>query len=145
MHTKIVKQIAHDLDDATVNKFVHRKIAGIQILLLTLSDDDDMHSVRKHLKDISYAIRIFNHEWEIPFPVVAWENEKLLNEAAIQLGNYNDLCTAISFLNWLQKGELPGNEIDDLQKLNQLLSQEKEREMQKLSIQLHGLKLVSNF
>ncbi|HKH61798.1 MAG TPA: CHAD domain-containing protein [Flavitalea sp.] len=142
---QIIDAITTDLEEYTIREFVHRKVATIQILLLGLSDDDDIHSIRKHIKDILYSIRIFEHDWHIPFPIVAWENEERLENISTQLGDYCDRCEALAFLKYGLDLKPSRNETATIQIIQEILQQEKNAEMKKLIAQLHELNLISDF
>ncbi len=92
------KKLPAYLQDATIRKFVHRKVAAIQILLLAVDRDEELHAIRKHLKDLIYVIKIFDNDWGLSFPFAAWRSEKTLNDVAVALGEFNDRCIALSFL-----------------------------------------------
>lgn len=142
---QISDAITNDLEECTIREFVHRKVATIRILLLGLSDDDDIHSIRKHIKDILYSIRIFEHEWHVPFPIVAWENADGLEETSTQLGDYRDRCEALDFLKYGLDLEAAKNETAAIQTIQEILQEDKNEAMKKLIAQLHELKLNSNF
>ena len=111
MRASIIACLPAELSNHIIEKFLQLKVSAINLILLAIkNDDDDLHTIRKHLKDIVYNIKIFTTEWGIPFPVVAWKNEKRLLEIADALGNYNDLCIALSFLNNSIIYPLPQNE-----------------------------------
>jgi CHAD domain-containing protein len=94
----ISKELPRQLHDETVKKFMHQKIAAIHIVLLAADNEEDLHTIRKQLKDSIYTIRIFENDWGIPFPVSGWKSEKELSDMASTLGDFNDRCLAISLL-----------------------------------------------
>lgn len=133
------------LQDATIRKFIHRKIAAIQIILLAVDKEEELHAIRKHLKDIFYIIRIFENDWGLSFPIAAWRSEKALNEATTSLGDFNDRCIALSLLEEEQLEALPGEEKELLRQWRQVLLQEKEVHQQEVLKQVRALELISNF
>ena len=141
----ILRAATKDLKQSTVREFLHRKVATVQILLIVRSDDDDIHSIRKHLKDILYSIRLFEHEWHIPFPIVAWESEEKLEAISNHLGDYCDRCKALSFLRYGLDLHLPENESHSIQIILEILQQEKDVELEKLLVQIQELNLISDF
>jgi CHAD domain-containing protein len=142
---QIVDAITTDLEQSTIREFVHRKVATIKILLLGLSDDEDIHSIRKHIKDILYSVRIFEHEWHIPFPIVAWKNEDSLEEISTRLGDYCNRCEALAFLRYGLDLAPSQNEIAAIQTIQEIVQHEKNEELKKLMAELHELNLVSDF
>jgi len=141
----ISRHLPRELHDETIRKFVHKQISGIQIILLAIEDDEHLHSIRKHLKDLIYNIRVFEEEWGIKFPSPAWKSEKTLNETATALGDYNDECIALYYLSDRFLHHLPENEKEMLARLKQRWTREKEIHKQELIERLRKLKLVSDF
>ena len=86
------------LHDAAIRQFVNRKVASIHILMLAAEREEDLHEVRKNLKDLVHGARIFDHDLLIPFPFPAWKNEKPIHDMAEKLGDFNDQCITVSFL-----------------------------------------------
>lgn len=146
---KVIEHITHDLpaslEDVAIRKFIHRKVAAVQVILLALEKDKELHTVRKQLKDIIYNIRIFDSDWGISFPVTAWRSEKRLNDTAAMLGDFNDRCIALSFLSDNIINPLPEGERGALSSWRSALLQEKEVCKQQMIAQLSQLHLISNF
>lgn len=146
---KLIGNITHELpaslEDAAIRRFIHRKVAAVQVILLALEKDQELHTIRKQLKDIIYNIKIFDSDWGISFPVTAWRSEKRLNDTAAMLGDFNDRCIALSFLSESITDPLPESERTGLRQWRATLLQEKEVFKQQLIEQLAQLHLVSNF
>ena len=146
---KAIDNIMHGLpqalEDVAIRKFIHRKVAAVKVILLALEKDDELHTVRKQLKDIIYNIRIFDSDWGISFPVTAWRSEKRLNDTATMLGDFNDRCIGLSFLSEPVTDTLPETEKAALITWRSALLQEKEVVKQQMIEQLSHLHLVSNF
>lgn len=146
---KAIENITHELpaslEDVTIRKFIHRKVAAVQVILLALEKDKELHTVRKQLKDIIYNICIFDSDWGISFPVTAWRSEKRLDDTAAMLGDFNDRCIALSFLSAQVIDTLPDTEKTALRAWRSAMLQEKELFKQKMIEQLSQLHLVSNF
>jgi CHAD domain-containing protein len=141
----ITDELPGRLDDIAIRKFIHRKVASVQFILLALEKDKELHTVRKQLKDIIYNIRIFDKDWGISFPVSAWRSEKRLDDTATMLGDFNDLCIALSFLSESEIVYLPEDEKATLKEWRSTLLQEKEAFRQRMIEQLSQLHLISNF
>ncbi|NII25053.1 CHAD domain-containing protein [Pseudoflavitalea sp. X16] len=146
---KALDHITHalpaSLNDAAIRKFIHHKVAAVQVILLALEKDKELHTIRKQLKDIIYNIRIFDSDWGISFPVTAWRSEKRLQDTAAMLGDFNDRCIALSFLSEEIIDTLPEAEKDVLQAWRLEMGEEKEMFKQQMIGQLSQLHLVSNF
>ena len=141
----IAKELPRQLHDETVKKFMHQKVAAIHIVLLAADNEEDLHTIRKQLKDIIYTIRIFEHDWGIPFPVNGWKSEKELSDMASTLGNFNDRCHALSLL---QSGYPIACDEDEkivLQQLHDNWLRQKETQQQQLLQQVRELRMEHAF
>ena len=145
----VINKITHDLpsalEDAAIRKFIHLKVASVQVILLALEKDKEFHTIRKQLKDIIYNIRIFQSDWGISFPIAAWRSEKRLNDTATMLGDFNDRCIAFSFLSEDIIDTLPEEEKSILKTWRTTILQEKEAFKQRAVEQVSHLGLISNF
>ena len=139
----LFQHIKSELDDDQVKKFIHRKIAALQILLLVPDHDVEVHSIRKHLKDVTYSIRLFRKEWGIDFPVVAWKSEKQMNDVGEALGDYNDDCTLLTFLSHID--DVPDDERQALDTIRMTVEDRKKTQLQVLQNRLRNLQLNSSF
>jgi len=141
----ITDELPAELGDDTVKKFIHRKVATIQIILLAVETEKELHTIRKQLKDIIYDIKIFQNDWGISFPVIAWKSEKLLNDMTTKLGNFNDLCATLGFLKPFTHHEIPPEEREYIETKRQEIQQQLEQEKHVLLEQVQHLHLNSNF
>jgi len=129
------------LSVAIVKQFLQQRITAIRLILLAPDTDKSLHSIRKHVKDIIYNVRTFTNQWGIPFPVVAWKNEKLLAEVADELGKYNDRCSILSFVEPEVIDQLPSEEKEQLSAVRALWTSEKEKVRIELVQQVCALEL----
>lgn len=144
INKSLLDELPSSLKDDTVKKFVHRKVAAIRLILLAVETEKELHTIRKQLKDIIYNIKIFQSDWGIPFPIIAWKSEKQLNDMATRLGDFNDLVLRISLLK-TAPGSLPPGELKYvLDKREELQRQEAEYKKALLE-QVLQLQLNSNF
>jgi len=135
----ITGEMPRQLHDDTVTKFMQQKVAAIHIILIAADDENDLHAIRKQLKDIIYVRRLYEQDWEIPFPANPWKSEKELNDLASTLGDFNDRCLAVS---WLQSGyeeACDAAEKDILQGLYRDEFQQKEKQKLLLLQEVRGL------
>lgn len=143
---KTIRQhLPSNMRDNTIRKFIHGKVAAIHIILLAVERVNDLHSIRKHLKDIIYNIRIFKNQWGMSFPVVAWKSEKYLFDIAERLGDFNDECLALRFLHNDNSTLLPESELQIIQHWRNDRLQKKEEHQLYLMQQVQQLQLVHNF
>lgn len=98
------------LRDIAIRQFVNRKVAAIHILLIAPDREEDLHEVRKNLKDQLHVTRVFDNDWGIAFPFPPWKEEKPINEMAEKLGEFNDECITLSFLNSECQQNIPAEE-----------------------------------
>ena len=141
---KIKKYVPPFLHDEAIHRFVHRKVAAVQLILLSLENDEDLHGIRKHLKDLLYVIRVYQHEWRISFPIQAWKSEKVLNDLTTVLGDYNDLSLSFTFLE-AANYEIPDHEKSALIAIKEKLARKKVSMQQELINKVSSLKLISQF
>ena len=128
----IAKQLPPRLRNADLEQFLHLKTASINILLLVADNDTNLHSVRKHVKDVIYTKRIIEHDAGHTFPETSLGSDDQLNELATQLGNFNDRCLQVSLL---QAGEEVDRSEDEriiIDRWQQQLIQQKRTEQQQL-------------
>jgi CHAD domain-containing protein len=141
----IVKELPRQLHDETVKKFMHQKVAAIHIVLLAADNEEDLHTIRKQLKDIIYNIRIFEHDWGIPFPVNGWKSEKELSDIASTLGDFNDRCHALSLLQSGYSFTCDEDEKIALQELHDNWLRQKETQQKQLLQQVRELHMEHAF
>jgi CHAD domain-containing protein len=123
---KLRTELPDSLQEETPVKFIRVKAAAIQIIVMVADSDDDLHSIRKQLKDILYTLRIFELDWKLIFPRSVWKNEEELDALGSLLGNYNDLYIANSFLHSLEDLDLGSDARNKLLELRSHWSEKKQ-------------------
>ncbi|THU41323.1 CHAD domain-containing protein [Niastella caeni] len=141
----ITKELPRQLHDETLHKFMHQKIAAIHIVLLAADNENDLHIIRKQLKDIIYTIRVYEQDWGIPFPIKAWQSETQLNDMAGSLGDFNDRCGAISLLQAVYSDSSNDQEKIVLQDLHRHWLHLKEAQQRDLLQQVRTLNMEHSF
>ena len=141
----ITKELSPQLYQDTFKKFIQQKVAAIHIVLLAADNEEDLHAIRKHVKDIIYTTRIYEDYWGIPFPLKNWKSEKELNELASTLGDFNDRCLAVSLLQSGYSNDLGEGERNKLLALQKDWQQQKEIQQQQLLQQVHTLRMEHAF
>lgn len=132
------------LHDAAIRQFVNRQVAGTHILFIAADREEDLHEVRKNLKDLNHVSRIFDNDWAIPIPFSAWKDEKPIIDMAEKLGDFNDECITFSFLNGECLQDIPSEESDRIGIWRNMQAQQVEADKKKLleeiqQLQLHGV------
>jgi CHAD domain-containing protein len=130
----MLHRLPKSLQAETVRKFVQDKITTIQAGMVAIHHDEDLHTIRKQLKDLTYNIKTFRNDFNLPFPVSLGNSEEDLNHAVTLLGNYNDLCFAVTFLQTHKEEGLPESEAHLLEQLEKEWLEEKDAR-QKVVIQ----------
>jgi CHAD domain-containing protein len=140
------KELPRQLRNETIKHFAHQKVATIHIVLLAADNsENDLHTIRKQIKDIIYNIRIFENDLGIPFPVSGWTSEKSLTDMASRLGDFNDRCIASSLLQSGYSANCHEEEKIALQRLHKNWQQEKEVRQQQLLQQVKQLQMEHTF
>jgi CHAD domain-containing protein len=120
------------LHDAAIRQFVNRKVASIHILMLAAEKEEDLHEVRKNLKDLIHASRVFDQDLLIPFPFPAWKSEKPICDMAEKLGDFNDECITLSFLESTCQENITAEERDSVNAWRTIQCQQVEAGKKKL-------------
>jgi CHAD domain-containing protein len=137
----ILSNLPKSLRTETVKKFVQNKITAVQGGLLAIRHDEDLHTIRKQLKDLVYNIKTYRNDFKMSFPVNLGNTEEDLNHAVTLLGNYNDLCFALTFLQTHKEPSLPENETRLLEQLENEWLIEKETRQTEVIQKLTDLQL----
>lgn len=138
----IVDELPPVLHDAAIRQFVNRKVASIHILMLAAERENDLHDVRKNLKDLVHGARIFDHDLLIPFPFPAWKNEKPVLDLAEKLGDFNDECITLSLLEPECRENVAAEERDNINAWQDLQLQQVEAGKKKLLREIQQLELT---
>ncbi len=102
---KLIGRVAHAFElPGFAVYFAHQCNAVHQLLHTVPLTDDRIHAIRKILKDLIYNLDVYRKEDE--FPPGTWK-EKItayFDPLLEQLGSYQDICTALDFVEvlWLQ-------------------------------------------
>jgi CHAD domain-containing protein len=131
------------LHDAAIRRFVNRKVAAIHILMLAAEREEDLHEVRKNLKDLVHVSRIFENDWGIAFPFPAWKDEKDVNEMAEKLGDFNDECITLAFLDDDCGKNIPAEESNKINIWRNMQRQQVETDKRKLLQEIQQLHLAA--
>jgi CHAD domain-containing protein len=142
-HKNIKDELPKILHDTAIRQFVNRKVAGIHILLLAADREEDLHSMRKNLKDLLHVTRVFDHDWIIPFPFPAWKTEKPISDMADKLGDFNDECITLKFLRSECLACVPPEETDNITKWHQMQQKQIEECKKQLLHQVKNTHLQS--
>jgi CHAD domain-containing protein len=78
---KVLEKLPHSLSKETIKKFVQQKVLTIQSGMAAIHDDEDLHTIRKQLKDLIHILKIYRNDLNLPFPVTIGMSEDDLNHA----------------------------------------------------------------
>ncbi|QEC40818.1 CHAD domain-containing protein [Pseudobacter ginsenosidimutans] len=130
---KAVKEIEEglpaELTEEMVRHFIERKVATINILLLALEHEDELHAIRKALKDLVYVKKILESDLHFNYPFSEWKNDAKLEGLTTQLGELNDAHIALSFFDTKRIEEAPAEEKTAVQQIRQQWEEEKKQQM----------------
>lgn len=100
--TKNSVLIVEKIDTIHAAKFINSNCMAIMAIIMNRDFSDvNMHEVRKHLKDIFYALQELkapDKETEFNPFAIAKEEMEYFNQLLEELGNFQDACTSIALL-----------------------------------------------
>ncbi|UKJ06728.1 CHAD domain-containing protein [Solitalea lacus] len=126
----IKKELPNVIHLKAIENFVQEKITELDALIHNNhNSDDDLHLIRKKLKDLLHNFSTFEKELQRPFPVYVWNEEeiKIIKSVVAELEQFNDLCVSVSFLHQGIASEISDEEKKQLRVLLHHLSHEKEK------------------
>lgn len=130
---KIVKGIEEELPaeltEAMVRHFIQRKVATIHVLLLALEQEEELHAIRKALKDLVYVKKILESDLRFNYPFSEWNNDVKLEELTTQLGNLNDAHIALDFFDSKRMEQAPAEEQKTVLQIRHQWEEEKKQQM----------------
>ena len=97
---KIKNRLPETFDIKRVVDFAQDKITSMQVLKQTGNNkDDDIHSIRKNLKDVMYAVQMIDDSMKPSFPAVfsGGDDKNKMEQLSDQLGLFTDMSAALSF------------------------------------------------
>lgn len=128
---KSIKEIEEglpaELTEEMLRQFIQRKLAIIHILLLALEHEDELHAIRKALKDLVYVKKIVTSDLKFNYPFTEWQSDEKLEALTTQLGDLNDYHIAISFFDTKRIQDAPAEELPVLQELRRKWEEEKKQ------------------
>lgn len=92
---KILKALPGKLEKPRIKEFVENKLTVLKELLEDLSDDNQIHSIRKVFKDILYTWCFIKHYADLPKIL---SEEDTLKSLSSVLGDFMDKSIEIAFL-----------------------------------------------
>ena len=98
---KIEKKIPGALEVSVIENFAGAKMTVVSgITSRKTIRDNDLHMLRKSMKDIIYNARTFESDLSVPFVWKNWNTgkAKCFAELATYLGRFQDSCTAMAHL-----------------------------------------------
>ncbi|MGN6419649.1 MAG: CHAD domain-containing protein [Pseudobacter sp.] len=122
--SKTIKELMDELPptvtEEMLKRFIQRKVATIHVLLLALEHEEELHAIRKALKDLVYVKKILETELKYDYAFPEWQDDNKLEELTTMLGDLNDQYIALSFLNEERMQQAP---LEEQTALQQLLAQ----------------------
>lgn len=108
--------IPHKFALNSFGEFVEKKWTAIDAIILSKHfSDDNIHSIRKHLKDMFYNLNVFHGSAHDLHAQNMWKNkdEVYFEQLLTELGNFQDKCTSIAFMKtyWLNNLSLNNKQL----------------------------------
>jgi CHAD domain-containing protein len=114
----IISNLPAQLSPENIKVFIRQKEAIINILLSAAQlTNDDLHTVRKNVKDVLYVIKALKEDAERP-ELVSFLRDNEIKKATVlaeELGKFIDTCMAVSFVKPSRLNEINGAERKQLQ------------------------------
>ncbi|HSC38476.1 MAG TPA: CHAD domain-containing protein [Chitinophagaceae bacterium] len=104
---KTTEQLPIQLRAATVQLFFRQKKEAIGHIIEKGSfEPDELHTIRKNIKDILYTTRIYTEDAGNALPPGSWKAGELesLEALADELGKYNDIGSSLAYLQHISTG-----------------------------------------
>lgn len=93
----LIQDINHKLSDKAIGQYMVQKKKELEaFFLLPYLSDDDLHGLRKMLKDLLYSLGYVKAH--INLLPAFFTDKKNIEELANRLGDFYDLCMAVAFL-----------------------------------------------
>lgn len=127
---EIVEGLPSALTEEMVRQFIQRKVATIHVLLLALEHEEELHAIRKALKDLVYVKKLLVNDLAFNYPFDEWMNDDKLEKLTTQLGELNDQHIALGFFDPKRMGEVASGEKPMVEEIRQQWELEKTQMMQ---------------
>ncbi|MNK20206.1 CHAD domain protein [compost metagenome] len=102
----MTKRAPDRLSKKRIDRFIHQKSGAIDRLIGTKVQDTQLHALKKHLKDVSYSLKIFHIPLQNYFPIAGKANIAELNQFSDILNDYLDCVVGINLLSTALAGKL---------------------------------------
>lgn len=102
----IEEQLPGQLTKKILEKFIRKKSEAINELLKTNMSDDNLHSVRKSLKDILYNLKPFHSDIQKYLPIAGKNDFQQLNDLSNTLNKHQEYVVDLSLVNTALSGDL---------------------------------------
>jgi hypothetical protein len=138
---EIEEELPSELTDEMVRHFIQRKVATIHVLLLALEHEEELHAIRKALKDLVYVKKILS-EAGFKYSFGEWKDDEKLEALTTQLGELNDQHIALGFFDTKRMEEAPPDEEPILQEIRRRWELQKD---QKMKAAMEEVRSLANF
>jgi len=96
-------RLPYHLSAETLHRFLVQKMDGIRAIVgKGIFDDDELHAIRKNIKDMLYVSDIYTEHIKSALPLLFWQagEQKKMEALAKDLGEHNDRRNSLA---WLQR------------------------------------------
>lgn len=126
---KIVSRLPAALNPETAIQFVQQKMTSLTVSITAEPDDEALHTIRKHLKDLMYDVNPPEDDIKnaLPPDLVSKEQLQSVKHLTDQLGEFNDLCYAVQSVDPGRMKVLKDEEKEQLNRIRNQWIKEKEQ------------------
>jgi CHAD domain-containing protein len=132
---RVINYLPAGLQQETIKHFFQQKAEnGYTMPVTKLLSDEELHRTRKRTKDIIFVFKLLKYKVKAPVSFLIWDEEALkkATELAHELGFFNDICIALSYLRFPWLNEVAPAEKQQLEVLNNQWKKEKASLKEKL-------------
>jgi CHAD domain-containing protein len=133
---ELINNIPEKLTGRQIQKFIDKQSAALnELIQLPRKKDENIHDVRKIIKDLMYVFHALEQMEAEEFYLSSKEKQTLRNISE-ELGMFQDWCTLLSYLSLTKLRSLPEEEKQILKKIREIFLKTKQEAK---SIILHQL------
>lgn len=144
--SELINRSPEKLSGKQIQKFIDKQYASLhQAIQLPYKKDEDIHEVRKIIKDLTYALHALEQMKEAEF-YLSSKQKQTLHHISFELGIFQDWCTVLSYLSLTKLRTLPDDEKEVLKKTRAKFLKTKQEAKAIILHQLNEFSpLLSNF
>ncbi|MCX2453770.1 CHAD domain-containing protein [Pedobacter sp. PLR] len=139
--THLKKKAPDRISKETLGKFIHKKNKTIDRLVTTKIQDAELHSLKKHLKDVTYSLKSFHATVQNYLPIAGKADTHELDKLSDMLGEYLDYAVGLTLLNTALSGKLSKHDKAILERIKKSWTNKKARARRRALVMLRVNKI----